>query len=155
MPCQAGLEDPGTPHHVMIRGIIGKAIFRDNQERKDLVARLGNLGKQTGARILAGSLLSNHARGAALASLKHRRRSVPDCIRFDGPRVTGIIRHPRAQYPLFHCGSLAEEKLPGYPPRSPESVIEGLIIQLTLPRKSPLAPLFQRGVLFLPLTKGG
>ena len=34
-------------------------------------------------------------------------------------------------------------------------IIKGLIIELTLPRKSPLALLFQRGVLFLPLTKGG
>ena len=34
-------------------------------------------------------------------------------------------------------------------------VIKGLIIELTFIRKSPLAPLFQRGGLFLPLTKGG
>ena len=34
-------------------------------------------------------------------------------------------------------------------------IIKGLIIKWTLFRKSPLAPLFQRGVLFLPLAKGG
>jgi len=34
-------------------------------------------------------------------------------------------------------------------------IIKGLIIELTFIRKSPLAPLFQRGGLFLPLTKGG
>jgi len=60
MPRQARLDTPGTLQHVMIRGIEGKSIFRDNQDRKDFVSRLGNLAKQTGARILAGSLLSHH-----------------------------------------------------------------------------------------------
>jgi hypothetical protein len=59
LPRQARLDTPGTLHHVMIRGIEGETIFRDNQHRKDFVARLGNLAKQTGARILAGTLLSN------------------------------------------------------------------------------------------------
>jgi hypothetical protein len=37
----------------MIRGIAGKRIFRDTQDRKDFVTRLGDLSKQTGTRILA------------------------------------------------------------------------------------------------------
>ena len=60
MPCRARLDAPGTLHHVMIRGIEGKAIFRNNQDRKDFVGRLGTVAKQAGARILAWSLLSNH-----------------------------------------------------------------------------------------------
>jgi len=60
MPRQARLDAPGTLHHVMIRGIERKSIFRDDQDRKDFVARLGNLAMQTGTRILAWSLLSNH-----------------------------------------------------------------------------------------------
>ena len=35
------------------------------------------------------------------------------------------------------------------------NLIKGLRIELTSITKSPLAPLCQRGVLFLPLTKGG
>ena len=60
MPRQARLDDPGTLHHVMIRGIEGKSIFRDNRDRKEFVTRLGNLSKETGTRVLAWALLRNH-----------------------------------------------------------------------------------------------
>jgi len=53
MPRQAKLDAPGTLHHVTIRGIEGKGIFRDTQDRKDFVTRLGDLSEQTGTRILA------------------------------------------------------------------------------------------------------
>ena len=39
MPRQARLDAPGTLHHVMIREIKGKEIFRDTQDRKDFVTR--------------------------------------------------------------------------------------------------------------------
>lgn len=61
MPRQARLDEPGTLHHVMIRGIERKTIFRDDEDRKDFVGRLGNLTKKTGTRLLAWSLLPNHA----------------------------------------------------------------------------------------------
>jgi len=54
MPRQARLDAPGTLHHVMIRGIEGKRIFRDIQDRKDFVTR---------TRILAWPLLGNHVHG--------------------------------------------------------------------------------------------
>ncbi len=60
MPRQARLDAPGTMHHVMIRGLEGQRIFRDTQDRKDFVTRLGDLSKQTGTRILAWCLLGNH-----------------------------------------------------------------------------------------------
>ena len=53
MPRRARLDAPGTLPHVMIRGIEGKRIFRDTQDRKDFVTRLGDLSEQTGTRILA------------------------------------------------------------------------------------------------------
>jgi len=59
MPRHARLDAPGTLHHVMIRGIEGKAIFRDDRDRKEFVTRLGNLSKETGTRVLAWSLLKN------------------------------------------------------------------------------------------------
>jgi putative transposase len=52
MPRQARLDAPGTLHHVIIRGIEGKGIFRDTQDGKDFVTRLEDLSKQTGNRIL-------------------------------------------------------------------------------------------------------
>ncbi len=54
MSRQARLEAPGTLHHVTIRGIEGKRIFRDTLDREDFVTR---------TRILAWPLLGNHVHG--------------------------------------------------------------------------------------------
>jgi len=53
MPRQARLDTPGTLHHVMIRGIEGQNIFRDNTDRKDFLSRIAQLVEETGTRILA------------------------------------------------------------------------------------------------------
>ena len=45
----------------MVRGIERKRIFREDEDREDFVSRLRNLSKETGTRILAWSLLNNHA----------------------------------------------------------------------------------------------
>jgi len=63
MSRQARLDAPGTLHHVMIRGMEGKGIFRDTQDRKDFVTRLEDLSKQTRTRILALSVLGEHVHG--------------------------------------------------------------------------------------------
>ena len=44
MPRQPRLDAPGTLHHVMVRGIERRAIFRDDTDRADFVARLGRAG---------------------------------------------------------------------------------------------------------------
>ena len=48
MPRQARLDAPGTLHHVMVRGIDGVAIFRDDQDREDFLSRIGHLVESTG-----------------------------------------------------------------------------------------------------------
>ena len=63
MPRQAILEAPGTLYPVMIRGMEGKRIFLDIQDRKDFVTRLGDLAKQTAIPVLASSLLGNQVHG--------------------------------------------------------------------------------------------
>jgi REP element-mobilizing transposase RayT len=60
MPRQARLDTPGTLHHVMVRGIDGVAIFRDDQDREDFLSRIGHLVDSTGTRILAWVLMDNH-----------------------------------------------------------------------------------------------
>ncbi|MFZ5995802.1 MAG: transposase [Thermodesulfobacteriota bacterium] len=60
MPRQARLDTPGTLHHVMIRGIEGQNIFRDNTDRKDFLSRIAQLVEETGTRILAWVLMNNH-----------------------------------------------------------------------------------------------
>ena len=60
MPRQARLDTPGTLHHVMMRGIERKRIFREDEDRKDFVSRLRKLSQETGTRLLAWSLLKTH-----------------------------------------------------------------------------------------------
>ena len=60
MPRQARLDTPGTLHHVMMRGIERKWIFRGDEDRKDFVSRLRHLSQETGTRLLAWSLLNTH-----------------------------------------------------------------------------------------------
>jgi len=54
LPRRARLDASGTLHHVMIREIKGKRIFRDTLNPKDIVTR---------TRILAWPLLGNHVHG--------------------------------------------------------------------------------------------
>ena len=60
MPRQARLDAPGTLHHVMIRGIERSPIFKDDQDRQDFISRMGMLAQETGTKILAWALMSNH-----------------------------------------------------------------------------------------------
>ncbi len=61
MPRKARLDSPGTLHHVMIRGIDGVAIFRDDQDRQTFIDRLGGLVESSKTRILGWVLMANHA----------------------------------------------------------------------------------------------
>ena len=73
MPRQARLDAPGTLHHVMIREIKGKGIFRDILDPKDFVTR---------TRILALSLLGRVR--AKIAWILSREYGIP---------VAEITRH--------------------------------------------------------------
>jgi len=48
MPRQARLDAPGVLHHVMVRGIERRAIFRDDADRAEFVARLAALVREGG-----------------------------------------------------------------------------------------------------------
>lgn len=61
MPRQARLDAPGILHHVIIRGIERRYIFKDNQDRQDLLERLETLLPETHISCYAWALMSNHA----------------------------------------------------------------------------------------------
>jgi len=61
MPRLARLDSPGVLHHVMIRGIERRKIFRDNKDRNDLIERLSLILPETNTSCYAWALLSNHA----------------------------------------------------------------------------------------------
>ncbi|MBI4536750.1 MAG: transposase [candidate division NC10 bacterium] len=60
MPRRAHLDAPGALHHVICRGIERQPVFRDDADRDDFVARLGNILTSTRTSCYAWSLLPNH-----------------------------------------------------------------------------------------------
>jgi putative transposase len=61
MPRTARLDAPGVLHHVMIRGIERRKIFRNDKDREDLIERLGILCPGTQTHCYAWTFMSNHA----------------------------------------------------------------------------------------------
>jgi putative transposase len=60
MPRQARIDAPGALHHIMVRGIERRKIFRDDKDKDNFVERLGDIIKDTSTPCYAWSLLSNH-----------------------------------------------------------------------------------------------
>ena len=61
MPRLARLDAPGVLHHVIIRGIERRKIFRNEKDREDFLNRLSTLLPETETSCYAWALLSNHA----------------------------------------------------------------------------------------------
>ena len=61
MPRLARLDAPGVLHHIMIRGIERRNIFRINKGREDFLNRLSNLLPEAQTSCYAWVLMSNHA----------------------------------------------------------------------------------------------
>ena len=61
MPRQPRLDSAGVLHHVMIRGIERRNIFRDTKDRKDFLERLSRLLPETQTACYAWALIPNHA----------------------------------------------------------------------------------------------
>ena len=61
MPRQPRLDAPNVLHHVMVRGIERRAVFRDDADRADFVGRLAALAEAGAFTVYAWALLPNHA----------------------------------------------------------------------------------------------
>jgi putative transposase len=61
MPRKARIDATGAFHHIIIRGIEGRKIFRDDRDRNNFLGRLGDLILSTQTRCFAWALLHNHA----------------------------------------------------------------------------------------------
>ena len=94
MPRQARLDAPGTLHHVVIRGIERGRIVEDDQDRRSIVSRLGNLAQETETSIYAWSLMTNHAH----MLLRSGPSGLPKFMRrlLTGYSVTYNLRHHRS-----------------------------------------------------------
>ena len=60
MPRLARIDAPGVLHHVMIRGIERRKIFRNDKDRDDFLERLSVLLPETNTSCYAWALVSNH-----------------------------------------------------------------------------------------------
>jgi putative transposase len=61
VPRQSRIDAPGALHHVIIRGIEKRAIFRDDKDRDAFLDRLGDILVESSTPCYAWSLMSNHA----------------------------------------------------------------------------------------------
>ncbi len=61
MPRQPRLDAPDALHHVMVRGLERRVIFRDDRDRADFVARLAALAEAGAWTVYAWAVLPNHA----------------------------------------------------------------------------------------------
>ena len=60
MPRKARIDAPGALHHIIIRGIERKAIFKDNADRVNFFDRLGRIISETETGCYAWVLMRNH-----------------------------------------------------------------------------------------------
>jgi putative transposase len=60
MPRQARIDAPGAVHHVIVRGIERRDIFRDDQDRFNWIERLGTILDDTATPCFAWALMTNH-----------------------------------------------------------------------------------------------
>ena len=61
MPRSARLDAPGVLHHIIIRGIERRNIFRDDKDRDNFVDRLSDLLPETQTACYAWAFIPNHA----------------------------------------------------------------------------------------------
>ena len=60
MPRKARIDAPGALHHIIVRGIEGKAIFKDRYDRDSFLERFGMILTETSTPCYAWVLMSNH-----------------------------------------------------------------------------------------------
>ena len=60
MPRKARIDAPGALHHIIIRGIERKAIFKDSADRKNFTERLERIIPETQTRCYGWALMTNH-----------------------------------------------------------------------------------------------
>lgn len=60
MPRKARIDAPGALHHIIIRGIEKRKIFKDDKDRYQFIKRLGAILAETETPIYAWALIPNH-----------------------------------------------------------------------------------------------
>ncbi len=61
MPRKARIDAPGALHHIVVRGIERKPIFKDSQDYQNFIERLGNILSESSTPCFAWVLMTNHS----------------------------------------------------------------------------------------------
>ncbi len=78
MPRKARIDAPGALHHIIVRGIEKKAVFKDSIDYRNFLDRFGKILLESRTPCFAWALMSNHAHlllktgMAALATVMRR-----------------------------------------------------------------------------------
>jgi REP element-mobilizing transposase RayT len=59
MPRKTRIDAPGALHHITVKGIERRKIFRDESDRTDFLERLGNIVSDTLTQCVARTLIPN------------------------------------------------------------------------------------------------
>ena len=89
MPRAARIDAPGALHHIIVRGIEQRNIFKDDIDRINFLDRLGKVLSETGTKCFAWSLIPNHFHlllrtGACPLSTVMRRLLTGHALSFNG-----------------------------------------------------------------------
>ena len=60
MPRKSRIDAPGALHHIVLRGIERKAIFKDDLDYQNFLKRLGKVLTETSTSCHAWALMTNH-----------------------------------------------------------------------------------------------
>ena len=60
MPRKSRIDAPGAVHHIIIRGIERRSIFKDDHDRERFTDKLGSVLKDAGTACYAWVLMRNH-----------------------------------------------------------------------------------------------
>jgi REP-associated tyrosine transposase len=60
MPRRSRIDAPGALHHIIVRGIERKTIFKDDADRDNFLERLKNILTDSNTSCFAWALIPNH-----------------------------------------------------------------------------------------------
>ena len=60
MPRQSRIDAPGAVHHIIVRGIARKPVFKDDTDRNNFLDRFGSILIETKTPCYAWALIPNH-----------------------------------------------------------------------------------------------
>ena len=75
MPRKSRIDAPGALHHIIVRGIERKTIFKDDADRDNFLERLQNILTDSNTSCFAWALIPNHFQSGGRSLVQSGGRS--------------------------------------------------------------------------------